>query len=84
MRISVGLVAAALVVGAAAAAQAAPAAPAAALSGVAASAPVVNVSFRGHPFPYRYTWSRVRACTRYLPVETARGVRWQRTWVCRR
>ena len=44
--------------------------------------PIQNAAFVGRPFPYRYTWSRARACTRYEPTETARGVRWQRIWVC--
>lgn len=43
---------------------------------------VQKVTFWGHPFPYGYAWSRVRACTRYVPVETPSGVRYQRTWVC--
>jgi len=42
-----------------------------------------QVSFGGWSFPYGYAWSRVRACTRYLPVETTDGkTRMQRVWVC--
>jgi hypothetical protein len=41
-----------------------------------------QVSFRGRAFPYRYNWSRARACTRFEPVETSRGTRMQRVWVC--
>lgn len=44
---------------------------------------VRKVTFWGHPFPYGYTWSLARACTRYIPVETAHGVRSERVWVCR-
>lgn len=40
------------------------------------------ISFRGETFPYRYNWSIRRACTRYEPVETARGTILRRTWVC--
>jgi len=47
------------------------------------SGPVQQVTFWGRPFPYGYNWSLVRACTRYLPVETAQGTRLQRVWVCR-
>jgi hypothetical protein len=42
-----------------------------------------KVTFGGWPFPYGYAWSRVRACTRYVPVETPRGATLlQRVWVC--
>lgn len=43
---------------------------------------VQKVTFWGRPFPYGYNWSLVRACTRYEPVETAKGTRLQRVWVC--
>jgi hypothetical protein len=62
-------------------------------SGIALpSAPIISLqrlsdihkaSFGGWPFPYGYAWSRARACTKYLPVETKDGrARWQRVWVC--
>ena len=44
---------------------------------------VHSVTFWGQPFPYGYNWSRERACTRHLPVETPQGhTSWQRVWVC--
>jgi len=55
-----------------------------ALGAVQAASAVEKVSFWGRAFPYRYNWSRVRACTRFVPVETARGPRLQRIWVCSR
>jgi hypothetical protein len=57
--------------------------PVAPINAAQLSPAVHKVSFGGWPFPYGYAWSRVRACTRYLPVETGNGrTRWQRTWVC--
>jgi hypothetical protein len=53
------------------------------LHAVPLSAGVHQVTFWARPFPYFYNWSLVRACTRYEPVETARGTRLQRVWVCR-
>lgn len=53
-----------------------PAVPAQAVAGLE------QVTFWGRAFPYRYTWSRARACTRFEPVETSRGTRMQRVWVC--
>jgi hypothetical protein len=42
-----------------------------------------QITFWGRPFPFGYTWSRVRACTEYTPIETENGrTRWQRVWVC--
>lgn len=41
------------------------------------------VTFWGRVFPYQYTWSLTKACTRYVPVETGRGMRLRRVWVCR-
>lgn len=41
-----------------------------------------TLGFWGKPFPYGYRWSVVKACTRYEPVETARGVRMEKVWVC--
>lgn len=41
-----------------------------------------KVTFWGHPFPYHYNWSLVRACTRYETVETPRGLITKRVWVC--
>ncbi len=42
-----------------------------------------RVTFGGWPFPHGYAWSRVRACTRHIPIETTDGhIRWQRVWVC--
>jgi len=56
------------------------------------SAPIISaqrlsgihqISFGGWPFPYGYAWSRVRACTRYVPVESTDGkTHMQRVWVC--
>jgi hypothetical protein len=43
---------------------------------------VQKVTFWGRAFPYRYTWSVTRACTRYVPVETAHGTVTRRVWVC--
>lgn len=43
---------------------------------------VHSVTFWGRSFPFRYNWSLVRACTRYEPVETTRGTRMHRVWVC--
>ncbi len=45
---------------------------------------VQQVTFWGRAFPYGYTWSVTRACTRYVPVETARGTVMRRVWVCGR
>ena len=42
-----------------------------------------TLGFWGEAFPYGYRWSVVRACTRYEPVETRRGVRMEKVWVCR-
>lgn len=57
-----------------------PALPSAAVHGLS---DLQNVTFGGWPFPYGYTWSRVRACTRYVPVETPQGAtRLRRVWVC--
>ena len=53
------------------------------LRAVPQSFAVQQVTFWGHPFPYGYNWSLARACTRYVPVETAHGTRLQRVWVCR-
>lgn len=53
-----------------------PVVPAEAISGLE------QVTFLGRAFPYRYNWSRIRACTRFEPVETSRGMRMQRIWVC--
>jgi len=44
---------------------------------------VRGLPFWGEAFPYGYRWSLVKACTRYVPVETSRGIRMQRMWVCR-
>jgi hypothetical protein len=39
------------------------------------------VSFLGRPYPFGYAgWGR---CVRYVPVETSRGPRLRRVWVCR-
>lgn len=39
------------------------------------------VSFFGRPYPFGYTgWGR---CVRYVHVETSRGPRLRRVWVCR-
>ncbi len=38
--------------------------------------------FWGEAFPFGYRWSRVKACTRYEPVDTAHGVRMEKVWVC--
>lgn len=43
---------------------------------------VRQVTFWGRSFPYGYNWSLVRACTRYEPIETTRGTRMHRIWVC--
>ena len=43
---------------------------------------VQRVTFWGQAFPYGYNWSLVRACTRYVPVETSRGPVMRRAWVC--
>jgi hypothetical protein len=72
-------VAAAMVAGASSS-QAFPALPAHAIE--AGPSALQRVTFWGRPFPYGYRWSLVRACTRYVPVETAHGVRTQRVWVC--
>jgi hypothetical protein len=47
-----------------------------------ALASIQRVTFWGDAFPYGYSWSVVRACTRYEPVETAQGTQMQRVWVC--
>lgn len=42
---------------------------------------LVDVSFFGRPYPYGYTgWG---PCTRYVEVETRRGPRLRRVWICR-
>jgi hypothetical protein len=42
---------------------------------------LLDVSFFGRPYPYGYTgWS---PCTRYVEVETRRGPRLRRVWICR-
>jgi hypothetical protein len=39
------------------------------------------VSFFGRPYPFGYTgWGH---CVRYVRVETSRGPRLRRVWVCR-
>jgi hypothetical protein len=53
-----------------------------AASAVGHGAATKKVTFWGYPFPYRYSWGRARTCTRYVLVETPRGVRYQRIWVC--
>jgi len=42
----------------------------------------VGLPFWGENFPLHYTWSLARACTRLVPVETPRGTRLERVWVC--
>jgi hypothetical protein len=39
------------------------------------------VSFWGLPFPYGYTY-RPGQCYKYIEIETPRGLRWQRIWIC--
>jgi ABC-type glycerol-3-phosphate transport system substrate-binding protein len=56
--------------------------PAASLQALRADSSVQQVTFWGRPFPYGYRWSLVRACTRYETVETPRGPRLHRIWVC--
>jgi hypothetical protein len=56
--------------------------PAAPLHAVKADPVIQQVAFWGRPFPYRYNWSLVRACTRYETIETPRGPRLHRIWVC--
>ena len=43
---------------------------------------VEQVTFWAQPFPYGYRYSRA-ACYRYVRVETSRGMRTRRVWVCR-
>ncbi len=73
---------AALALGAVAgsAASAAPVAPAALGQVVAPQAE--QVTFWAHPYPYGYAYSRGQ-CWRRVHVETRRGWRWKRVWVCR-
>lgn len=62
-----------------------PVAPIKAAAGSGLSQPnVQQVTFWGRAFPYRYTWNVNRACTRYVPVETAHGTVTRRVWVCGR
>lgn len=42
-----------------------------------------RLGFWGENFPYGYRWSIVRACERHEQVDTPRGPRWERVWVCR-
>jgi len=56
--------------------------PAIPMQGGQSSSNVQQVTFWAKPFPHRYNWSLARACTRYEPVETARGTVMQRVWVC--
>ncbi len=41
-----------------------------------------ELGFWGRPFPIGYNWSLERACSRYEPVESDRGTRMERVWVC--
>lgn len=42
---------------------------------------LLEVSFFGRPYPYGYTgWG---PCLRYVEVQTRRGLRVRRLWVCR-
>lgn len=42
---------------------------------------LLDVSFFGRPYPYGYTgWG---PCIRYVEVETRRGPRLRRVWICR-
>jgi hypothetical protein len=42
---------------------------------------LLDVSFFGRPYPYGFTgWG---PCTRYVEVETRRGPRLRRVWICR-
>ena len=42
---------------------------------------LLEVSFFGRPYPYGYTgWG---PCIRYVEVETRRGLRLRRVWICR-
>jgi hypothetical protein len=75
------LFAAATVVGLSMSAGAAGAFPLAPIE-VARDVNVLQTSFWGRAFPYRYNWSLVRACTRYEPEETSRGTVMRRVWVC--
>jgi hypothetical protein len=43
---------------------------------------VAKVTFWAQPFPYRYNWSLVQACTHYETIETPRGPVMKRVWVC--
>jgi hypothetical protein len=56
--------------------------PAAPLQAVKADTVIQRVTFWGRPFPNRYNWSLARACTRYETIETPRGPRLHRIWVC--
>ena len=40
-----------------------------------------RVSFWGEPYPYGYAYLH-NPCIRYFRIETARGWRWKREWVC--
>jgi len=42
----------------------------------------VVLPFWGENFPLHYTWSITRACSRVVPIETPRGTRLERVWVC--
>jgi ABC-type glycerol-3-phosphate transport system substrate-binding protein len=56
--------------------------PAASLQALKADSSVQRVTFWARPFPHGYRWSLVRACTRYETIETPRGPRLHRIWVC--
>jgi hypothetical protein len=56
---------------------------AAPLRGIPRLVVVKKATFSGEPFPFGYRWSRQRACTQYVPVESTDGrTQWQRVWVC--
>ena len=40
------------------------------------------VTFWGYPYPYGYRYAHGQ-CWRHVQVETRRGLRWKRVWVCR-
>ena len=56
--------------------------PAASFHAAQSLSSVQHVTFWGDSFPYGYNWSVEKACTRYEPVETGRGVVMERVWVC--
>jgi hypothetical protein len=73
------VVTASLVTGFAALSRAAPAMPI--TMGPSMGSDTYRISFWGEPYPYGYAYLH-NPCVRYFRIETPRGWRWKREWIC--